>query len=413
MSRKHHRGPRRGHAGRDGPDGDEAPDGLQAPGTPEDSAEAAAEAREDALTGGSRSEAAKLDTVEARTKRSGRARPPPSRGADAIFDRSLERVAAVVVGALPAHVEVVRGERAEGPGLTRADVEVVRVHPALVATLQSPLVVGDRVRLVDLANGQTWAVEADPRATLLARSEVEKGRLPQPLVANARALWVVVALGQPPMRPGLVDRFFVAAHAGGLVPKLCATKVDVPAEAESVEWLDFYESLGIEVVRTSVVGGVGLDALAAALAGDFSVLVGQSGVGKSSLVRAIVPGQPIAIGEMSQSTGKGRHTTTVTRYYPLPSGGAVCDTPGLRELGLWSADRDHLAAGFPDVDRFAAGCRFADCRHVAEPGCEVRKALESRALRPERLASFCKLSEEIDQRRRPGFGKPGGPGVLK
>jgi ribosome biogenesis GTPase len=403
---------RRGRRSPSGQEGRPAGEERQPPESPLDSAEKRAEQIEDSLEGRSRSEAAKLDTLEARSKRSGRARPPPSRGAEAIFDRSVERIPALVVGALPAHVEVVPEARAGGAP-TRADVEVVRVHPALVAQLQSPLVVGDRVRIVRLPNGQSWAAEAEPRATLLARAEVEKGRLPQPLVANARTLWVVVALGQPAMSPGLVDRLFVAAHAGGLVPKLCATKVDAPPEPWSVQWLELYERLGVQVVRTSVVGHVGLEALASALAGDFSVLVGQSGVGKSSLVRAILPGQPIAVGEMSEATGKGRHTTTVTRYYPLPTGGAVMDTPGLRELGLWSATRDDLNAAFPDVAALSQACRFDDCKHVSEPGCEVRRAAQAGDIVPERLASFRKLGDEIELRRRPGFGKPGGPSILK
>lgn len=142
------------------------------------------------------------------------------------------------------------------------------------------------------------------------------------------------------------------------------------------------------------------------MVGRFGVLVGQSGVGKSSVVRAILPGQPVAVGEVSAATGKGRHTTTVTRYYGLPEGGSVVDTPGLRELGLWRADRQSLDRAFPDVADAARGCRFGDCRHLSEPGCAVARS----SMREERLVSWRKLSDEIDERARPGFGKPGGPG---
>ncbi len=347
----------------------------------------------------------RLDTLELFAKRSGRGRPPPSRGMQAIVDKSVERHSALVVGALPAHVEVLleEGERASG----REAVLVVRVHPALVAALGSPLVVGDRIQVATLPGGQLYAVDCAPRQTQLARPAVEREKTAQPLVANADVLWAVVSLSNPPLNAGLVDRFFVAAAAGGLEARLLATKLDLPPEAESLRWLELYERLGFEVARTSIVSGLGLAQVRARLATSFSVLVGQSGVGKSSVVRAILPERPIAVGEMSQATGKGKHTTTVTRYYLLPEGGAVVDTPGLRELGLWGADRSHLDLAFPDVAQLAGGCRFDDCRHDKEPGCLVRGDPQ---LSKERLASWRKLSAEIDARLRPGFGKPGGPG---
>ncbi len=347
-----------------------------------------------------------LDTLEAKEKRAGRGRPPPSRGVEAIVEKEAERRAALVVGALPAHVEVVFEPESERP-FRREDVRVVRVHPALVATLQSPLVVGDRVSVALLANGQAWAVACRDRATMLARPAVEREKQQQPIVANAGVLWVVVSVASPPLRPGLVDRFLVAAAAGGLEARLLATKLDLGADDESRRWLDFYGNVGLQVHRTSTATGEGLERARASMAGSFGVLVGQSGVGKSSVVRAILPGQPIAVGEMSAATGKGRHTTTVTRYYGLPEGGAVVDTPGLRELGLWGAGREALDAAFPDVAALAQGCRFGDCRHRGEPGCALRGA----GVAHERLASWQKLSDEIDERLRPGFGKPGGPGA--
>lgn len=357
----------------------------------------------------------RLDTIQEREKRAGRQRPPPRRGMDAIVDKSLEREPALVVGALPAHVEVLpeRELEAKGRDVSRDSVQIVRVHPALIAAIQSPLVVGDRISVALLPNGQRYAVELQPRTTLMARPEVDRGRLPQPLVANADSLVIVVAMAEPLLKPGLVDRFLVAAAAAGLEPRICATKLDLDESGLSEEVLEVYERLGIPVHRTSTRSGVGLAAVREGLANRFSVLVGQSGVGKSSIVRAILPEAPIAVAEISQATGKGKHTTTVTRYYQLPEGGAVVDTPGLRELGLWGATREHLHEAFPDISALAAGCRFDDCRHENEPGCAVLEAAEAEELDWERLLSFRKLSEEIDQRLRPGFGKPGGPTIQK
>lgn len=348
-----------------------------------------------------------LDTLDIPEKLSGRRRPPPSRGLDAIVDKTAERKPALVVGALPAHVEVVFDDL---PNFARADVHIVRVHPALIAQAQSSIVVGDRIVVATIKNGQQYAVELLPRRTLLARPAVSRDKLPQPIVSNADTLWIVVASANPTLRPAMVDRFLVAAAAGGLTARICATKADLSGDEETARALNYYESLGQTIVRTSLVGGIGLVELRQQLAGCFSVLVGQSGVGKSSLVRAILPGEPVAVGEVSESTGKGRHTTTVTRYYHLPEGGAVVDTPGLRELGLWGADRGHLGIAFPDIAKLAEGCRFDDCRHEQEPGCAVRDAPE---IPPDRLTSFCKLGEEIDLRLRPGFGKPGGPAVSR
>jgi ribosome biogenesis GTPase len=346
------------------------------------------------------------DTVELKDKKSGRGRPPPRRGLEFIVEKEAERLPALVVGALPAHVEVLLSPDTAPASVRREDVQVVRVHPALVAALQSPLVVGDRITVARLQSGTLFAVDAEPRTTMLARPAVEREKQAQPIVANAGVLWVVVAVESPPLRPGLVDRFFVAASAGGLSFRLLATKMDLGGDEESRRWLAFYEGIGVPVTRTSIMTGEGLDTVREGLRDEFSVFVGQSGVGKSSVVRAILPEQPIAVGEMSVATGKGKHTTTVTRYYRLPEGGAVVDTPGLRELGLWGADRSHLALAFPDLSALAEGCRFDDCKHASEPGCRVTG---DPSVAPERLASWRKLSDEIDERLKPGFGKPGGP----
>lgn len=347
-----------------------------------------------------------FDTLQAKEKRSGRQRPAPRTSLEELIGKADQMHEALVVGSLPAHVEILIDSEVQNTQVSRRNVKVAKVHPALVAELNSPLVVGDRVRVAQLGPKELWAVACEPRQTLLARPAVERERYAQPLVSNAGVLWAVVAMASPPMRPGLVDRMFVAAAAGGLEPRILVTKCDLPSEDQTSEWLERYESLGFAVIRTSIISGEGLDTIRHALAGPFSVLVGQSGVGKSSIVRAIIPEQPIAIGEISQATGKGRHTTTVTRYYKLPEGGAVVDTPGLRELGLWGATREHLDTAFPDVTSLFAGCRFDDCRHLAEPGCAVR---DDPSMPAERLASWHKLSEEIDHRAKPGWGKPGGP----
>ena len=247
------------------------------------------------------------------------------------------------------------------------------VRKTLARTSDTQLVVGDLVRLRDInrtdAAGRAEAVieQVLPRRTVLTRADSFKAQLQQPIVANADQMLIVAAVKFPPVKWGLIDRMIAAARSGGLVPIVCLNKVDLvdaktadePAETaeddESVDplaVLDYYLSMGLQTVRTSIEGGgVGLDLLREVLAGRTTVLAGHSGVGKSSLIRAVEPGLgDIRIGAISGYTGKGRHTTTSARRYPLPGGGAVVDTPGVKMFGLWGVTPERLIEFFPDVD---------------------------------------------------------------
>ncbi len=232
------------------------------------------------------------------------------------------------------------------------------------------LIVGDVVRVRDIgrldAAGRTEAVieAVEPRRTVLTRTESFKGVNQQPIVANAEQMLIVAAVTEPPVKWGLVDRMIVAARSGGLVPIVCLNKVDLAddvTDAEPIETaddesvdplaaLDYYLSIGVQTVRTSVETKVGLDELKGLLAGRTTVLAGHSGVGKSSLIMAVEDGLDIRIGEISGYTGKGRHTTTSARRYPLAAGGMVIDTPGVKMFGLWGVTADRLIEFFPDVE---------------------------------------------------------------
>jgi ribosome biogenesis GTPase len=245
------------------------------------------------------------------------------------------------------------------------------VRKTLIRTSETHLVVGDVVRVRDIGRldsaGRTEAVieAVEPRRTVLTRTESFKGVNQQPIVANAEQMLIVAAVTEPPVKWGLVDRMIVAARSGGLVPIVCLNKVDlavptrriVPIESANDETvdpiaaLDYYLSLGIQTLRTSVDAAIGLDQLRDVLAGRVTVLAGHSGVGKSSLIRAVEPAlADIRIGAISGYTGKGRHTTTSARRYPLAGGGTVVDTPGVKMFGLWGVTADRLVEFFPDVE---------------------------------------------------------------
>ena len=182
-------------------------------------------------------------------------------------------------------------------------------------------------------------------------------------MANADQMLIVAAVTEPPVKWGLIDRMIAAARSGGLVPIVCLNKIDLiePGEAgqpvetaddETVDplaALDYYLSLGIQTLRTSVETALGLDELKGVLLDRTTVLAGHSGVGKSSLIAAVEPGLDIRIGAISGYTGKGRHTTSSARRYPLAAGGTVVDTPGVKLFGLWGVTAERLIEFFPDV----------------------------------------------------------------
>lgn len=252
----------------------------------------------------------------------------------------------------------------------------------------SLVVVGDHVTVSRTPDGLGVIEEVHPRRSKLSRPGFQNYE--HIIAANIDQVLVVASVHQPPFKRNLVDRFLLLARQLELPPVLVVNKCDLEDERVIRSWLAPLELAGVQTVLTSAASGQGLDELRAILAGKVSCLAGQSGVGKSSLVNALFPGLNIKTQGTSWAN-KGRHTTTGSRLYPLPGGGYLADTPGIKDLGLWETDEEDLAEVFPEIHQLAGGCKFRDCSHIHEPKCAVRAAVERGEIDQARYRSYVRL----------------------
>jgi ribosome biogenesis GTPase / thiamine phosphate phosphatase len=229
-----------------------------------------------------------------------------------------------------------------------------------------------------------------PRRTTLARMDPANPYRERVIAANLDTLVIVAAIADPPLRPGLIDRYLVAAARGGVQPILCVNKLDLSGDTSV---LALWREMGVPVVLCSTVSGAGVDELRDLLAGSLSVLAGHSGVGKSSLLNALADQRHARTGAVSDLTGKGRQTTTSSRLYELRNGARIIDTPGIREFDLGRVTLPELQAAFAEFEAYT--CRFRDCTHRTEPECGVRAAFETGAIAKARYGSYLRLAEEI------------------
>ncbi|MDA8485073.1 small ribosomal subunit biogenesis GTPase RsgA [Pseudomonas resinovorans] len=263
--------------------------------------------------------------------------------------------------------------------------QIMRCH--LRANLP-PLVTGDRVVWRAGAQGSGVIVAQLPRSSELCRPDM-RGVL-KPVAANVDQI-VIVFAPLPHPHANLIDRYLVAAEHAGIHPLLLLNKADLVDDENGAmldELLGVYRQLGYPLLEVSARQGGGMEDLMARLDGHISVFVGQSGVGKSSLVNSLLPGVDTRVGALSELTGKGTHTTTTARLFHFPGGGELIDSPGIREFGLGHVSRDDVEAGFIEFNELLGTCRFRDCKHDREPGCALLKALEDGRVHPQRMASY-------------------------
>jgi len=257
--------------------------------------------------------------------------------------------------------------------------------------------VGDRVAVEELEDGSCRVASVLERDSVLSRRSVARRR-EQVIAANVDQIAAVTAVAEPGPDLRLTDRLLVLAELNGLSAFVVANKVDL---RDAGELRGVYAAAGYEVLATSAKTGEGLDELDERLSARTTVLAGASGVGKSSLLNALVPGLELRTAEVGR---KGRHTTVSATMHSYGDRGYVVDTPGLQYLALWQVDPAELAWAFPEFRPHVAECRFSDCRHLAEPGCGVKAAVEAGDVPGRRHESYRSLLEAIEEEREPGDG---------
>lgn len=282
------------------------------------------------------------------------------------------------------------------------DGDQISLHRCHLRANLEGLVTGDRVIWREASDGSGVVVARGERRSVLERPDAQNQL--RPVAANIDQILIVFA-AEPEPHPNLIDRYLVAAESTGIPPVLVLNKSDLlPATGgELRDMLARYGDLGYALIEASARDDHGLSALLTQLSGRTSVFVGQSGVGKSSLIDRLLPDETLRIGALSTDTRKGKHTTTTARLYPLPhtpvldgaSQGDLIDSPGIREFGLRHLDERELAEGFIEFRPYLGRCRFRDCRHRQEPGCALIQAVEQGNIHAQRFASFQRIRDDI------------------
>ncbi|MEM7136672.1 MAG: ribosome small subunit-dependent GTPase A [Myxococcota bacterium] len=258
-------------------------------------------------------------------------------------------------------------------------------------------VIGDRVTVEQIDTDSFVVTDVHPRVTRFSRRQPGRGpRKEDVLVANLDQLLITFCHGTPAFNPRLLDRFLVIAEHQSIRPLIVMNKKDL-AQPGGMDWSVTYESLGYEILEVSTTDDLGTEAIRERLADRISAFVGPSGVGKSSLINQLMPGLGLGVSTVSDHHNKGRHTTRVASLYPVPGGGFLADTPGIRELGTWALPHEELDRCFPDFDDIRPRCAFRTCSHTHEPDCAVREALARGDIERGRYESYVRLREDAAQ----------------
>lgn len=262
------------------------------------------------------------------------------------------------------------------------------------------VVAGDWVEVSarDPVDGE-YAIEGLlPRATWLSRYVGGRRAVERVIIANIDILFVVISAHDPKLNPGFVDRILVSAERGGNNVRICLNKIDVAPPGPAVdEFVALYERIGYPVTPMSAATGEGIDAVAGLIDRGVYAFVGQSGVGKSSILNRIDPTLDLQVREVADKTGRGRHTTTYSQLYPLRNG-FIADTPGMQTFGFPGTDKKELAACFPEFRGLETDCRFQPCTHSHEPGCAVKLRVEDGRIAASRYKSYNDMLAEVEKR---------------
>lgn len=269
---------------------------------------------------------------------------------------------------------------------------------------RSLLVVGDAVEITPLGEREGVVERRLPRGRILVRGDEHVRRFRHVMAANIDGVVLITSIREPDFRPGIVDRFLVAASSQELPASLVINKMDLASDTELREeaerWRDLYSSLGVRVVLTSALARTGLDNLETLLRGGRMVLVGHSGTGKSSLLNALDPSLALPAKPVNKKTGKGSHTTTVAVLLRLANGIEIIDTPGVRELDIVGVSSAELHAHFPEFVPLIPECKMSGCTHRVEPGCAIIAAVKSNTIHPRRYESYLSIRKELEEEEK-------------
>jgi ribosome biogenesis GTPase / thiamine phosphate phosphatase len=274
---------------------------------------------------------------------------------------------------------------------TMYECAVRRVLKSLSTDQRHVVVAGDRIHFRAKSPQDGMIEKIEPRHGLISRTS--RGRQ-HVIVANVDYLMIIASAAEPGLKPGLIDRFLLTAEQCHVQPIVVINKVDLVDPIPLQPMLGVYASLGYRVIMTSATTGLNIDYLGELLRGKQTALAGQSGVGKSSLLNAIQPGLGLAVAEVSRDNDKGRHTTTTAKLIPLECGGAVFDTPGIRQFQLWGIENNEVAGLMPEFRPYVSQCRYPNCLHIEEDDCAVKNAVADGRVDARRYDSYCHLIEE-------------------
>jgi ribosome biogenesis GTPase / thiamine phosphate phosphatase len=266
----------------------------------------------------------------------------------------------------------------------------------------NPIAVGDHVDIELEPDQETGLITfLHPRKNYIIRKSINLSKQAQIIAANLDQAFLIVTLASPRTSLGFIDRFLVTAEAYDIPAKLIFNKLDLFSD-EGLEILEEYQSIyekaGYPCYSVSAIKETNLDQIRNLLKDKVTLVSGHSGVGKSTLINALLPGQELKTGEISDWSDKGKHTTTFAEMFQLPFGGYLIDTPGIRELGVFDIEKQELGRLFPEIRKLMSNCRFHNCRHINEPGCAVLNALENGELESSRYDSYLSIYNDNNTR---------------